>query len=212
MYKQSTINHLYPRMNQIIPNLFLGDIESATDLESLTEHKIKHIVSVLARDQFLVPLQSHVLIKLTDGNPYTQAQLNEGFKFIKDAIDNKEGVLVHCMAGISRSSALVGAYLMKELGYSPVKTINFMHQQREIVDPAYFTYQSVIKWVYPNYKMICTNTGCGKAWDYRETYEFINYALRTEDQNGDNGSNISKLEKFPKDCLCDDPKVEVISN
>ena len=195
-------------MNKILPNLFLGDIESATDLESLTSHNIHHIISILARDEFLVPIKNHILIKLHDGHPYTQTQLKTGVDFIKNAIINNEGILVHCMAGISRSSTLIGAYLMKESKFTPDQAINFIRERREIVDPAYFTFQSAIKWVYPSYRLICTNNGCGKAWDYREKYEFINYALQKEDNEN---NTPFPMERMPLECTCENPKVTIIS-
>lgn len=60
---------------------------------------------------------------------------------------------------------------MKELHYTPYEAIKFLQQKREIIDPAYFTFQSAIDWVYPNKTMICKN--CKKLWDYREKYEFF---------------------------------------
>jgi len=39
---------------------------------------------------------------------------DEAHKFINMARDNKKGVLVHCARGVSRSSTVVIAYLMKE--------------------------------------------------------------------------------------------------
>ena len=193
MFKSSTINHLYPRMNQILPNLFLGDIEASQDLESLKEHKIQNIISVLAQTEFHVPTTHHLLITLNDGQPFTPPELEKGVNFIKKAIEKEEGILVHCMAGISRSTTLISAYLMKELHFTPDKAIKFIQGKREIIDPAYFTFQSAINWVYPDKSMICQN--CNKIWDYREKYEFI-----INSQNTNQQKNI-------KECICSNPSV-----
>ena len=58
-------------MSKILPHLFLGDIEASQDLESLNEHNIHHIVSILAQNEFFVPTTHHLLITLNDGEPYS---------------------------------------------------------------------------------------------------------------------------------------------
>lgn len=206
LFKSSTINHLYPRMNEILSGLFLGDLESSTDLESLAHHNIHHIVSILANDDHLVPLNSHLTLILYDGEQFTPKQLEKGVSFISQALERKEGVLVHCMAGISRSSSLVGAYLMKVEQFSPSEAITLLREKREIIDPAYTTFRSVINWVFPNVDFICSNEGCGNAWDYRERLEFINYAIQN-DQRIEN----TNLKKLAKDCKCKNPVLKFVS-
>lgn len=208
MFKASTINHLYPRMNEILPNLFLGDIEASQDLESLNSHNITHIISILAKSDFFVPTHNHVLITLNDGLPYKEKNFEQGIAFIKNALETREGVLVHCMAGISRSSSMVGAYLMKELQHSPQKAISFMQTKREIVDPAYFTFQSAINWVYPKKKFKCINNLCQKVWDYREKYEFFNHAFIGDEIGVPNFSGKRNINE----CKCEFPNVVVLNN
>ena len=179
-------------MNQILPNLFLGDIEASQDLESIKEHKIQNIVSILAQTDFHVPTTHHLMITLNDGQPFTPDVLEKGVNFIKKALAKNEGTLVHCMAGISRSTTLVSAYLMKELHYTPDKAIKFIEEKREIIDPAYFTFQSAINWVYPDKNMICQN--CNKVWDYREKYDFFVNTHQNKQKN-------------IKECICIDPNI-----
>lgn len=180
-------------MSLILPNLYLGDIEASQDFESLTEHKINHIVSILAQKEFPVPTTHHLLITLNDGEPFSSTNLEKGVNFIKNAINKNEGVLVHCMAGISRSTTLISAFLMKELHYTPYQAIKFIQERREIIDPAYFTFQSAINWAYPHKNMFCKN--CNKVWDYREKYEFI---IDTQNKFG---------RRNQKECVCDDPVI-----
>ena len=193
MYKNSTINHLFPRMNNILPNLWLGDIEASQDLEALNEHKIQYIVSILAQREFLVPTTHHLLLTLNDGEPFSNESLEKGVSFIKNAIAKKEGVLVHCMAGISRSTTLISAYLMKELHYTPYEAIRYLQEKREIIDPAYFTFQSAINWAYPHKNMVCKV--CNKIWDYREKYDFFM------------GSKDNMGQRNAKECVCDEPVI-----
>ena len=97
------------------------------------------------------------------------------------------------MAGISRSTTLISAFLMKEMQYNPYQAIKFIETKREIIDPAYFTYQSAINLVYPNKIMICLN--CNKMWDYREKYEFY---LESQMNNG---------QRNVKECTCTSPNI-----
>ena len=179
-------------MNNVLPCLWLGDIEASQDFESLAENKIHYIISILAQKEFPVPTTHHLLITLNDGEPFTPEILDKGVTFIKKAINQNEGILVHCMAGISRSTTLISAYLMKELHYTPYEAIKILQQKREIIDPAYFTFQSAIDWLYPNKTMICKK--CNRLWDYREKYEFFLEAQKEQSR---------KINE----CNCSDPVI-----
>lgn len=60
--------------------------------------------------------------------------LHDSHQYIKDML-NKTNVLVHCQMGMSRSSSLVIAFLMKEYGMSYAKARKFTKDKREIVQP-----------------------------------------------------------------------------
>ncbi|KAK3828510.1 MAG: protein-tyrosine phosphatase-like protein [Benniella sp.] len=57
------------------------------------------------------------------------------FKFIDDAISNGGKVLVHCMAGVSRSATIVTAYMMKHKKMSASDALVAVQSIRPIVDP-----------------------------------------------------------------------------
>lgn len=58
-----------------------------------------------------------------------------GYRFIDDAVLARKNVLVHCMAGISRSVSLVTYYLMKKFGTGFDRTLGFVKSKRNIADP-----------------------------------------------------------------------------
>ena len=75
-------------------------------------------------------------MNLLDSNTQDIKQyFDETGKFINDAINKKEGVLVHCHAGISRSSSVILAYLIKYLKMNLDKALTFMKSKRDKINP-----------------------------------------------------------------------------
>jgi atypical dual specificity phosphatase len=103
--------------SEIIPNqLWLGSGTDASKLEELEKRNIKHVLNV-ADD---VPNFHGHKIKYLNLNVVDFGQdsgisrtFENAFKFLQEAQDNKEPVLVHCAAGANRSATIVIAWLMK---------------------------------------------------------------------------------------------------
>jgi len=72
------------------------------------------------------------------------AHFEEAGQFIEDEIQNGGRVLVHCAAGISRSSSLVLAYLMKYRHYDLRKAFNLVKSSRRVVRPNNGFFQKLI--------------------------------------------------------------------
>lgn len=69
-------------------------------------------------------------------NQYNNKPLIEiGYHFINDAITNYQKILVHCMAGVSRSISLVSYYLMKKYFLNFDEAINIIKSKRRIANP-----------------------------------------------------------------------------
>lgn len=71
------------------------------------------------------------LSKLYENKPFIEI----GYHFIDTAISEKNNILVHCMAGISRSVSLVIYYLMKKHYFSFEKSVSSVRQSRKIANP-----------------------------------------------------------------------------
>eukprot|EP01084_Bolivina_argentea_P169719 294181_1 len=117
----------YPSM--LLDQLFIGDAYMAQNNEIITNLQITHIVNVTASALTSFQLNKNIAKKLI----YYQIKIDDAAaeniidyfdkvcEFIDNVINEKgkwNKVLVHCMLGISRSSTICIAYLMKSKNYS----------------------------------------------------------------------------------------------
>lgn len=124
-------------IHEIVPGLYLGDFASACNKEKLQQLQITHVVTaILGVDEMFPEDFIYLTLPLRDvksENIYTV--FANSSEFIKQAINNNGRVLVHCICGVSRSSTLVAAYLIKEYGFTPDQAIEFIQSKRNIVKP-----------------------------------------------------------------------------
>ena len=95
--------------HEIIPNLYLGSIFVAEDEDTLKDIGITHIVTAGRDMQPMYPKKfNYRVLKLRD---YEDENITKYFdssiEFIENALNSDGKVLVHCLAGVSRSSAIV---------------------------------------------------------------------------------------------------------
>jgi len=119
--------------------LFLGSISATMDRELLKSHHITHVVQVL--DAPWVPLSEKdgfrclridILDKPTaDLKPH----LEGACQYIASALASGGNVLVHCQQGISRSPAIVIAYLIHYLGMSYDQAHALVKRHRPCINP-----------------------------------------------------------------------------
>ena len=122
---------------EIIPHLFLGSIGSATNLKQLENFKITHIICCASGIKNFFPDKfKYYNINLLDSEKENIRQyFEESFNFIDNGIKNGGNVLVHCHAGISRSSTILIAYIMKSQKMKVDKVLELIKSKREKVNP-----------------------------------------------------------------------------
>ena len=103
-------------LEQVIPGLFVGPIEVAFKLEELQAARITHILD-LSGDHYTQRADLFQYLSLNDVTDEPGTDIIKVFDKVKDFIQTgmaggEGAVLVHCKAGISRSVAVVVAYLM----------------------------------------------------------------------------------------------------
>ncbi|MEM0353963.1 MAG: dual specificity protein phosphatase [Thermoplasmata archaeon] len=71
------------------------------------------------------------LLKLYNNKPMIEI----GYHFINMAHEFKKNVLVHCIAGVSRSASLVVYFFMKKYHLEFEKALDLVRQKRSIINP-----------------------------------------------------------------------------
>lgn len=127
-------------LDEIEKGLFLGNLTSATNMETLKTHKITHILTLDS-----VPLPSHVQQVSFLTTKYVQISdmpkedilhhLDQCTEFISSALDKGENILVHCYFGVSRSSTAVIAYMMKKHNLEYQQAFDLVKSKRKFVHP-----------------------------------------------------------------------------
>eukprot|EP01095_Lingulamoeba_sp_RSL-Kostka_P015533 TRINITY_DN717_c0_g1_i2.p1 TRINITY_DN717_c0_g1~~TRINITY_DN717_c0_g1_i2.p1 ORF type:complete len:435 (+),score=120.93 TRINITY_DN717_c0_g1_i2:5-1309(+) len=139
-----SMDSFYRDSNEIINGLYLGSESAAIDRKSLTELNITHIVCA---GKTLVPKfpfdYKYFYIPIYD---YEGEDIISYFwpvyYFIENAIRQDGSVLVHCRAGVSRSSTLCIAYLMIKYGITSEIALNMVKNKRSVINPnIFFIYQ-----------------------------------------------------------------------
>jgi len=131
--------------NEIVDGMYLGNINSAYDIEKLKEIGITHIISVLAG--FIPPYPNDFKYLQLNALDTINTNLFEEFditnQFINEAFEDKNNkILIHCMAGRSRSATILSAYMIKTFGFKTENTLNALRNKRPIVEPnTYFVKQ-----------------------------------------------------------------------
>lgn len=118
--------------------LYLGNYEAASDVALLRKHGIKAVLTVAA-DLRLNYSQSegivHEVIPAFDTVGYDLSKhFGRCLDFIEKSLE-ETSVLVHCLAGISRSATITIAYLMrtKKMGFD--QAFSFVKKKRKIIFP-----------------------------------------------------------------------------
>ena len=135
--KFSTGDDDYNEMNLIEEGLYLGDIFAAKDADRLKNEGITHVVGLL--DSFRSYKQYegivYLLIEMPDRcDQHILAYIPQVMNFIERGICTGK-VLVHCAAGISRSSSMVIAYIMIKKSLSFIDAEDFVRRRRSNISP-----------------------------------------------------------------------------
>lgn len=134
---------------EILPGLFLGDYEAYRRISQGKDRHFSTVIKVTAQSQndpkqetFYAPLPDGIVqvdigMDLEDAEsswPVLRARLPQALQAIDQALQSRQKVLVYCTQGVSRSVAVVIAYLCTRYGVSIEKANNFIKTKRPQIE------------------------------------------------------------------------------
>lgn len=134
-------NRVKAKMNKIEKNLYLGNMEAATDVILLESHGITHIITLdsvpLPRKiSSFLPKIKNLHIQVTDlPDEDILSFITPALAFINEGITSGGNVLVHCFRGKSRSATIVTAFIMQKYNLSFEQALARVKAKRECVNP-----------------------------------------------------------------------------
>lgn len=130
--------HLMPP-TEVLPFLFIGKRQDATERQLLDSLGITGIISLAHQplnDDDIVSNFDYLCIPVRDSWDQNLPEFfDKAFAFIDKHRSKTGKVMVHCTAGISRSPALVIAYIMKTFQYNLTQAYEFVKGKRALIAP-----------------------------------------------------------------------------
>jgi len=128
--------------SKITENLVLGSENDACDPKIYKKFNITKVLSIMSEDFGLpesllenLPESHNINHKFIKLNDTTCSNISDHFREAIEFMEGEEVCLVHCRAGISRSSTLIMAYLIKKNKWSLNEAFTFTKGKRGCVAP-----------------------------------------------------------------------------
>jgi protein-tyrosine phosphatase len=118
-------------MDEIIPHLYISNWKSSNDIDLIKKNNIKAVITVETqmKPEYIIRYYNEnnidfLYLYIEDNiNSDMSVYFDASYDFIYKHIKNNENVLVHCWAGISRSSTIILNYLLRRF-YMPNKCVS----------------------------------------------------------------------------------------
>jgi hypothetical protein len=122
---------------EIVEGLYLGNAQTAQNSHYLKKLGVTHVLTVASGLPPVFPKKfKYKIVDVQDtDDDNLEAHFDECIQFIQSALDAREGVLVHCRAGVSRSASIVIAYVMKAKKMGVQEAMDFVKEKRNQICP-----------------------------------------------------------------------------
>lgn len=140
-------------ISQITSSIYLSGFRGASNLDELKKRNIKYIVNCTKSVSNYFEKKdcgcglSNKLTLPNDDIQYLRVSIDDmvnenisnyfdsTYEFIEKSVRENKGILVHCHAGISRSSTILIAYFMRKNKWTYKEAYDFVKSKRSIIDP-----------------------------------------------------------------------------
>ena len=144
--------------NMIVPNLYLGNIRGANDINFLKKHNIEAILNCTQNEPFNHYFNDKIILRLNindskdiDNINKFKNDIHDCITFIEECIDNNKPVYVHCYWGLMRSATVIACYLIKKYNILPKDAICIIKEQRPRAISSIYNFNEILDYVYENY-------------------------------------------------------------
>lgn len=128
-------------ISKIEDYLYLGSVKARYE-SIIAENNIRRVIRIVtkeeeARKRFLLPsgIIEDVFYLSDEPSSRILPVIEDTIPLIKEAIERKEAILVHCEAGISRSASIVIGYLIRERKMILKEALSFIQKRRPCIWP-----------------------------------------------------------------------------
>lgn len=128
-------------MTRIWDRLYVGSFKDAEYLVTANPCGITAVVSLCEDRVRRAKTISYVHLPIADSRPITMLQLNEIMSAIADGV-RRANLLVHCIAGSSRSPIMIAAWLNR-CGYADLERVLAEISEVRDIDPSPVLLKSV---------------------------------------------------------------------
>lgn len=125
-------------INLIEEGIYLGDYEGAQNSQVLQSNNIKKVLSLLEDFSDFITFEGiqYKRVEIIDTCKSNLLQfVPECIQFISEAQKNRENILVHCAAGVSRSPSILIAYFMVKYSVNYYAARNYVNKGRPGIYP-----------------------------------------------------------------------------
>lgn len=138
--------------NFVDDNVFISGYAIAQHAPFLLDNRITRVIKLFREkddDKYIVPGIKYLRIDAKDIPTYDLSKhFNTCLEFINEGIDNRERILIHCHAGISRSATITLLYLICIRGAPLHVAYNYLKQKRHVIHPNSGFMKQLVDWCY----------------------------------------------------------------
>ncbi|KAI3387190.1 hypothetical protein SNEBB_010854 [Seison nebaliae] len=130
--------HLPSGPSRIYSGIFVGSQEDAVSSEKLKKFDIRWILNATHNGAKSILIKENQFKRLNVHDSFETKiikHFEDTYNFINKALSSNEKILIHCLAGISRSPTIVIAFLMRKFGWTVQEAFHFVKKRRNGVAP-----------------------------------------------------------------------------